>query len=269
MRSHLPIFIGLGLVILSGILILFAFGIPTSYSDPYILAEEPELTEEQLAAKTVDDIAFENRIETEELLKELMRQSRIANIEPNTTLFALYETFNISSIQVRSIAQAIREQSNGDPSRLIALRRESRNAQKQSYGVFILIVVLCSAYGIGVYLEKTKRMSSVMHERLWFSALAMSFLFVSLSGFVQMTGISDRVDEATANALHFLHVEWGIIFTIVTYIYIIKHSRHIASMVNALYIEVQNRYKRNKNEAPLVVKHYLDVEETDQETKEV
>ncbi len=100
-----------------------------------------------------------------------------------------------------------------------------------NYYFLILFFLVFDFYFFSNYLVKIKKISLITHRRLWNVILLISFLVSGILGLIMAALISLKLSVSWYQSMLWLHVEFGIIMSLVAIIHALWHLPYYRSLL--------------------------------------
>jgi len=108
---------------------------------------------------------------------------------------------------------------------------KSESLQVPKYPFILLLIVVCGLYLLSYFLSTKKVISFMIHKKIWNILLLLSFLISGIGGIILIIKINYNIVFPEWFNLLFLHVEAGIIMTIISIFHILWHIAYFKSFV--------------------------------------
>lgn len=102
---------------------------------------------------------------------------------------------------------------------------------KNDYHFGLISIILLFSYIISFLLTKFKKISIVLHRKLWNIFLTLSFMPTAILGILLVLKISYGINIDLPFKMVFWHVETGIIFTLVAIFHILWHLPYYKNLI--------------------------------------
>lgn len=100
-----------------------------------------------------------------------------------------------------------------------------------NYNFLLISIIILILYVVSFVLSKKEIISKVFHRKIWNILLLISFLGVGISGILLVLRLSYGININLGFNLLFIHVETGIIMTIISIFHIIWHYPYFKSLL--------------------------------------
>ena len=99
------------------------------------------------------------------------------------------------------------------------------------YHFTAILIITLAVYSVTYFLSNRKKISVLVHKKIWNAVLLLSFLGTGISGIVLVIRLNYGINIPFPSAL-FLHVETGIVMAIVSVFHIAWHLKYFKSVFN-------------------------------------
>jgi len=96
-------------------------------------------------------------------------------------------------------------------------------SQVRNYNLIALILISAILYGLTYFLVKMKKISMILHRKIWNIVLLVSFLISAILGLLLVIRINFGWAPTLPFSLLFWHVETGIVMTMIAIFHILWH----------------------------------------------
>lgn len=98
------------------------------------------------------------------------------------------------------------------------------------YNLLLISIIILILYILSFFLSKKEIISKVLHRKIWNILLFISFLGVGISGVILVLRLNYGINLNPGFNLLFIHVETGIVMTVVSIFHIIWHGPYFKTL---------------------------------------
>ena len=196
-------------------------------SEPEEIVDEHEdfISGKDLKTKTVAEIAEIYEISSYDY-SHALREYIDYRVEPDTKFSLLHDNYELEPSIAKDIALSLRTGKEGEVINVIEKAEEVSSERESVYNFIPLSLIVIFLYALTWTLAKFKKIKLINHRKLWNWILLFVFLAAGISGILLVIRINYGIVMPGPFNILRMHVETGIVMTIISIFHIAWHWRY-------------------------------------------